>query len=191
MTCHRGDNRDNRGWRLLLHAKEIEPSRGIRNKGGAEFSTACDHSAGVCLFVKQQYRRLAHSCPGKYRDAKYRNERGPGFRQGLSITARVMPGIHPNRMSFLKAPPPASEGRTAAVPAFNIAARPRCEASNAALDLYSVATLRVLASRSCSLHSAAASVSPVRMRTACSSPKTKILPSPICWLKRRLKRLPP
>jgi hypothetical protein len=26
------------------------------------------------------------------------------------MTARVMPGIHPNRMSFLKAPPPASEG---------------------------------------------------------------------------------
>jgi hypothetical protein len=58
-----GDNSDNRGWRLLLHAKEIEPSRGIRNKDRAESPTGCDHGVGVCLFVKQQYQRLAHSCP--------------------------------------------------------------------------------------------------------------------------------
>jgi hypothetical protein len=95
-----GDNGGDRGRRLLLDAKEIKPSRRIRNKDRAEFSTGRDHGAGVCLFVKQRYRRLADSCPGKISNAKYRKERGPGFRQGLSMTARVMPGIHPNRMSF-------------------------------------------------------------------------------------------
>jgi hypothetical protein len=61
-----GDNGGDRGRRLLSNAKEIKPSRRIRNKDRAEFSTGRDHGAGVCLFVKQRYQRLADSCQAKY-----------------------------------------------------------------------------------------------------------------------------
>jgi hypothetical protein len=45
--------------------KKIEAPRGLRNKDHAEFPIGRDEGTGVCLFVKQQYRRLAHSCPAK------------------------------------------------------------------------------------------------------------------------------
>ena len=120
MTCHWAITAAIAASDCCLTRKKIESSEGIRNKDRAELPTGCSHGADVCLFVKQQCQRLAHSCPGKISNAKYRNERGPGFRQGLSITARVMPGIHPNRMSFRKgAACQQGRGRTAAVPAFN------------------------------------------------------------------------
>ena len=136
MTCHWAITAAIAASDCCLTRKKIESSEGIRNKDRAELPTGCGHGADVCLFVKQQCQRLAHSCPGKISNAKYRNERGPGFRQGLSITARVMPGIHPNRMSFLKAPPPASEGGGGprrCRPSTHMPARPRREASYADL----------------------------------------------------------
>jgi hypothetical protein len=49
----------------------------------------------ACFFVLIAVIRANTKCN------HVKNERGPGFRQSLSMTARAMPGIRPNRISFL------------------------------------------------------------------------------------------
>jgi hypothetical protein len=58
-----GDDSDDRGRRLLSHAKEIEPSRGISNKDRRGIPAEQDHGAGACLFVKQQHRQAGVFVP--------------------------------------------------------------------------------------------------------------------------------
>src|SRR5215471_768006 len=97
MTCHWLTTTTITAADFVFTGKRDRAVERIRNKPRAHNPGRVRLQRNVCPIVKRRARLRSSNIIGWriQARAKYRNERGPSFRQGLSMTAREMPGIRP------------------------------------------------------------------------------------------------